>query len=311
VSVQNIKTDGTNGDGVLVTGNAGRTASLNATSSQFDGTQTGSGLEIDGGGVANITGSTFDGNGTSPAATQTSNGLVLFGNGQVNVTNSHFDGNTNEGLVASDQSQVAVQGSVFSFNQNGNGALFFSQSTVNLSGNTFASNGAPNASLQLGGVEFYGVPNSSGNYTGTAVVSNNVFLNNTLYGIYIGSASQAVQILNNQFENNVVGIFLSSLHLGVPAAPVNAIIQGNTIEIPSPSTDDTYKGIIGWGSQVSATIGGPGAAGNTLENYDYLATTPDNGFFIFESGGPTLMIQANTFTSAGNPVTQADAIHTG
>ncbi len=136
-------------------------------------------------------------------------------------------------------------------------------------------------------------------------------MNNTLYGIYIGSATQTIQILNNQFENNVIGIFLSSLHLSIPTAPVNAIILGNTIDIPAPASDYTPEGIIGWGSGVTATIGGPGTQGNTLENYDYSATTPNDGVFIYESEGPQLTILANTFTSAGNPVPEAYAIHTG
>jgi Periplasmic copper-binding protein (NosD) len=311
VTIQNIQTAGTYGDGVVVTGNAGRPGVLNATSSQFNSTQIGSGLELDAGALANINDSTFNDNGTSPAATQTSNGMTLFGNAQANITNSYFEGNTNEGMVAADQTQVTVQGSVFSSNQNGNGALFFSQATVNLSGNMFESNGAPNAALQLGGVEFYGVPNDPSNYTGAAVISGNVFLNNTLYGIYVGSASQAIQILNNQFENNVIGIFLSSLHLSIPAAPVNAIIQGNTIEVPAPASDLVPKGIIGWGSEVTATIGGPGAQGNTLENFDYSATAPNVGVFIYESGGPQLAILANTFTSGGNPVPEPNAVHIG
>jgi hypothetical protein len=311
VTLNNIKTDGTNGDGVVVTGYAGRPGVLNATSSQFNSSQTGSGLELDDGAVAIINQCTFNNNGTSPAATQASNGMVLFGGAEANITDSHFDGNTNEGMVAADHAQVAVQGSIFSFNQKGNGALFFSQAAVDLIGNTFQSNGAPDGVLKLGGVEFYGVPNDPSNYAGAAVLSGNVFLSNTLYGIYIGSASQAIQILNNRFDNNVIGVFLSSLHLGVPAAPVNAIIQGNTIDVPAPTSDPTAKGIIGWGSEVTATIGGPGTQGNTLENYDYSATAPNFGVFIYESGGPELTILANTFTSGGHPVPEANAIHTG
>jgi hypothetical protein len=308
VTLQNIKTDGTQGDGVVVTGNAGQPGVLHATSSQFNSSQTGSGLELDDGAVATINECTFNNNGTSPAATQASNGMVLFGGAQANITNSHFDANTNAGMVASGHVQITVQGSTLSFNQKGNGALFFGQDTVNLSGNTFQSDGAPDGVLKLGGVEFFGAPNDSGNYTGAAVLSGNLFLSNTLYGIYIGSATQPIQILNNRFDNNVVGVFLSSNFLGAPAAPVNAIIQGNTIDVPAPTSDFTYKGIIAWGSAVTATIGGPGAQGNTLENYDYSATTPDSGFFIFEKGGPNLTILANTFASGGNPVPEANAI---
>jgi parallel beta-helix repeat protein len=221
-------------------------------------------------------------------------------------------------MVASDHTQVTVQGSTLSFNQKGDGALFFRQATVNLFGNTFQSDGRPDGALLLGGVEFYGEPSLPNNYTGAAVLSGNVFLNNPLYGIYVGSATQAIQILNNRFNNNVVGVFLSSYFLGAPAAPVNAIIQGNTIDLSAPTSDDTYKGIIAWGSAVTATIGGPGAQGNILENYDYSATTPDSGFFIYEKvdsgsltyerAGPNLTILANTFASGGNPVPEANAI---
>jgi hypothetical protein len=81
-----------------------------------------------------------------------------------------------------------------------------------------------------------------------------------------------------------------------PAAPVNALIQGNTIDLPAPTSDPTAKGIIGWASAVTATIGGPGAQENTLENYDHSETTPNSGVFIYESGGPALTILENTFT---------------
>ncbi len=310
VNVQNIQTDGTQADGVVVTGYAGRPGVLNATASQFNSSQTGSGLELDDGAVATINGCTFDNNGTSPAATQSSNGMVLFGGAQANITNSHFDGNTNAGMVATDHAQVTVQGSTFSFNQKGNGALFFSQATVNLFGNTFQSNGTHDGTLLLGGVEFYGEPNDPTNYTGAAVVSGNVFLNNTLYGIYIGSAPQAIQILNNQFNNNAVGIFLTSVFLvtGGSVGPVNATIQGNTIGIPAPTSDTTDKGIIAYGSGVTATIGGPGTQGNTLENYEFSAAAPGNGTFIYGTDNPNLTILANTFTSGGSPVPQADAV---
>ena len=303
VTVQDIKTDGTQGDGVLVTGSAGQPAVFNATASQFDSVQTGSGLELDDGAVANINGCTFDKNGTSPAATQASNGLVLFGGAQAKITNSHFDGNTNAGLVASAQSQVTVQGSTFSSNQKGDGALFLNQATVNLVGNTFASNGVTRGEATgLNGVEFFV------NYGGTAVVSGNVFQDNTANGIFIGSASGAIQVAGNTFNNNVVGIMMDSS----TGSRINATIQGNTIEMPAPTSDDTYKGIIAIGTGVTATIGGPDTQGNSLENYGYSAINPNFGFFIFESGSPKLTNLANNrFTSGGRPVPEADAIHNG
>ena len=64
VSVQNIKTDDTLGDGIVATSYQGRNATLSATSSQFDAEQTGSGIELQGGANATINGCTFDGVGT-------------------------------------------------------------------------------------------------------------------------------------------------------------------------------------------------------------------------------------------------------
>jgi parallel beta-helix repeat protein len=304
VNIQNIKTDGTQGDGVLVTSAAGRPGVLNATSSQFNSVQTGSGLELDDGAVAMINGCSFNNNGTSPAATQASNGMVLFGGARANIMNSQFNGNTNAGLVAGDQTQVTVKGSTFSSNRKGDGALFMSQATVNLTdGNIFASNGQTRGEGVggLNGVEFFI------NYTGTAVVSGNTFQDNTANGLYIGSAPNGIQIVNNVFSNNFVGIFLAASG----GATIHATIQGNTIEIPAPTTDSSEKGIIAQGSAVTATIGGPGAQANTLENYAFSAAAPDNGAFIFESLNPNLTILGNTFTSGGSPVSQEDAIGIG
>jgi hypothetical protein len=303
VNIQNIKTDGTQGDGVLVTGSAGPTGVLTATSCQFNSVKTGSGLELDAGGVAMINGCTFDNNGTSPAASQSSNGMAVMGNAQVTVMNSHFDGNTNAGLVAQGHSQVTVQGSTLSFNQKGDGALFFDQATVHLIGNTFASNGQIRG-LGAGknGVEFFP------NYTGTAVVSGNIFQDNTANGLFIGSATSAIQVVGNTFDNNAVGIEMDSS----TGSTINAVIQGNTISIPMPTMDPTDKGIIAIGKGVTATIGGSGTLGNTLENYAFSAAAPGNGAFIFESGGPNLTnLTENTFESGGNPVLEPVAVGIG
>jgi hypothetical protein len=311
VNIQNIKTDGTQGDGVLVTGSAGPTAVLNATSSQFNSVQTGSGLELDDGAIATINGCTFNNNGTSPAATLSSNGMVLFGGAQATVMNSHFDGNTNAGLVAAGHSQVTVQGSTFSFNRTSDGALFIGQATVNLLGNTFASNGVGGPSTGLNGAEFFGNLNDPSNYGGAAVLSGNVFENNTAYGIFIGSATQNIQILNNHFDDNVAGVFMDDTY---SAAPINATIQGNTIDVPAPISDpnDLHKGIIAHGKGITATVGGTGTQANTLENYFFSANSPNGGYFIFESGNPKLTnLLENTFTSAGSPVRGPEAIHTG
>ena len=128
--------------------------------------------------------------------------------------------------------------------------------------------------------------------------------NNTAAGIFSGSAPNNLQITNNTFDNNVVGVFL-----GASAASISATVQGNTFVVPVGSSD-TDVGILAIGS-VTATVGGNGALANTMENYA-------NGRFIAESNGspgpfvgdPNLTILENTFLDAGIPVPLSQAITT-
>jgi hypothetical protein len=303
VNVLNIKTDGTQDDGVLAAGYGGVTATLNATSSQFDSVQLGSGLELQPGSSATINGCTFNNDGTAAGVTQASNGMRVDTGSQANIVNSQFIGNTNSGLVAYGNAQVTAQGSVFSGNRTGDGALFLDQATVTLTGDTFASNGEVVSEIAgLNGVEFFGVPGQADNYTGTAVVSGNIFENNTANGLFIGSSSNTMQIVNNVFENNIVGLSMDST-----AAVINATVAGNTFEVPV-GTADNYAGILAIGSGVTATIGGAGAQENVIENYT-------DGNFIHEAlapgqnaGGANLNIQANIYTYAGRTVPPSDAI---
>ena len=255
VNVQNIKTDGTLGDGVVVTSYQGHNASLTATSSQFDAVQTGVGLDLRTGSSSLINGCTFNGNGTSPNVTVSSVGLALRSNASATILNSQFIGNTNAGLVALQNSAVTAQHSIFADNKKGDGALFLNQTTVNLVDNTFASNGEIiGEATGLNGVEFFI------NFTGSAIVSGNVFENNTAAGIWGGSSSNNIQITNNTFNNNVVGVFLDA-----SAAPISATVQGNTFVVPvgSPDSDVGFLTI----GRVTATVGGDGTLANTFENY--------------------------------------------
>ncbi len=306
VEVSNIKTDGTYGDGVAVADYAGRPGFLNATSSQFNGSQMGDGLHLESNGAgssATITDSTFNGNGTSPNAGQISNGLVLDPGTSVNVTNSQFSSNTNAGLTASGNAQVTVSGSTFNGNVKGDGAIFFGQTTVTLTGNTFASNGqVVDTQKGLDGVEFFAGPGSPDTYTGTAVVSGNSFLNNTAFGIYAGSAGQ-LTISDNQFSGNIFGIYLDGT-----LASINATVVGNTIAVGS-ETEPMPKGIVAVGTGVVATIGGSGGQANTIQDYP-------GGLYILEAMGkgspkagfPNLNILTNNYLSNGSPVDPSRAI---
>ena len=300
VNLENIKTDGTQGDGVVVTSNNGQTGTVNATSCQFDAVQTGDGLDLEGGASATINGCTFNGVGTSPNATQASNGLVLESGSTATITNSQFIGNTNSGLVATGNAQVTVQGCTFSSNHDGDGAIFFGQSTANLTDNTFASNGeVVGPTTGLDGLEF------NSNFTGTAVVSGNVFQNNTGDGLFIGGSSTAIQVVNNVFDNNLAGIVLYA-----DGTSVNANIQGNSFEVPASSTAN-YTGLFALGSGVSATVGGAGSQGNsfseTVDNTS-IVEAHNGGPANQDLGCPSLDVLANTYEQGGVAIPPSQAI---
>lgn len=303
VTVNNIKTDGTYGDGVVVTSYNGQNGVLNATSSQFDGSQTGDGLHLEAGSSATISACTFNGNGTAANVPQSSNGLVLESGTSANVTDSQFNDNYNGGLVASGNSQITVQSSTISGNKNSDGAIFLDQATVNLTGDTFASNGqVVGITSGLNGLEFLGAAGNPDNYTGTAVVTGNSFLNNTANGIFVGSAGN-LTVSNNTFSGNVVGIFFDGT-----GASINTTVTGNTIEV-APNPPDDWNGIVVQGTGLTATIGGSGASANTIENYDY-------GDYIHEafgsgpnSGLPNVSILGNNYIQNGSPVASSYAIY--
>jgi Right handed beta helix region len=290
VNLVNVQADGSHGDGVVVNGGG----VVNASGSHFDASQTGDGMDVQGG-SATISGCTFNGNGTA-GGSGGGTGLSVEGNSQVTITNSQLSGNTNSNLVAFNQAKVTAQGDTFSGSRKGDGAIFSGQTTVNLTGNTFASNGTVvGATSGFNGVEFYN------DFTGSAVVSGNTFSNNTASGLFISGASQTVQITGNTFDGNFVG-----LNMDASSAPINAVIQGNTFTVTPGST---YQGLDAAGSGVTATIGGSGSAQNIFENYAYqrsiLQFHVSNGQTV---GCPNLSILANSYLSGGSSVDPSQAI---
>ena len=301
VNVNNIKTNGTTGDGVMVTGYGGQNASLNATSSHFDEVQVGDGLEIRGGGSATIDGSTFKNNGTSPDATNSSVGLDLNSTGTATVTNSQFIGNKFPGLVAQNQSQVTVEQSTFSGSQKGDGALIMDNATANLYGNTFSSNGqVVGESTGFNGLEFIA------GYSGNAIVSGNTFVDNTGNGIFVGGSANNLQIVGNVFRNTFQGN-VGGINLDSSVSTIHATLVGNQFSGPANPPNDEV-GILALGNALYATIGGSGSDANSFDSYS-------NGNFINEADGsgpnqgcPHLTILDNSFTRNGQTVAPSHAI---
>jgi parallel beta-helix repeat protein len=281
VTLQNVETDGSYGDGVVVAGGG----SVNVISSHFDKSQTGDGMDVQAG-TATISGSTFSDNGPAGGSQGgPGSGLSVEGNSQVNITNSQFIGNLNANLVAFGQAQVTAQGSLFSQSQQGDGALFAGSGAVNLTGNTFTLNSTVRGFIPgvgFDGVEFFHT------FTGTAIVSGNTFSDNTAHGVYIGGSSSPIQILNNTFDNNAVG-----LSLDASVAPLSAVVEGNTFTVSAGSTD---QGVYADGSGATATIGGTGAQENSFQNYasgNAIVQNNLNGQPVVPVGYPNLTILGN------------------
>lgn len=290
VTLNNVTTADGHGDGVVVAGGG----SVTVTNSHFDSSQTGDGMDVQAG-TANITGSTFNNNGTGGPSGGGS-GLSVEANSQVTITDSQLSGNLNSDLVAYNQAQVNAQGDTFSDSQQGNGAIFSDQVNVTLNGDTFASNGTVfGPTTGFNGVEFYS------SFTGSATVSGNTFTGNTESGLFISGTSSAIQVTGNTFNNNFVG-----LNMDASSAPVNAVIQGNTFMVTSGST---YQGLDAAGSNVTATVGGSGGAANVFENYA-------NNYSILEFhvsagktiGCPNVNIQGNSYLQGGNAISETQAI---
>ncbi len=252
VTLNNVEASGNQGNGVVVAGGG----SINVSSSHFDSSQTGDGMDVQDG-AATISGSTFNNNGTAGGSVPGGSGLSVEGNSQANITSSQFVGNLNANLVAFQAAQVTAQGSLFSQSQQGDGALFAGSGAINMSGNTFSLNSTVKGFITdvgFDGIEFFHT------FTGTAIVSHNTFSDNTADGIYIGgSSSQPIQVVNNTFDSNFVGIDLDAT-----LNSLSAVVQGNTFTVPAGTSD---QGIAAGGSGTVATIGGTGSQENTFQNY--------------------------------------------
>jgi hypothetical protein len=291
VTLSNVSAVGNHVDGVVVAGGG----SVNVTSSHFDSSQTGDGMDVQSG-TATITASTFNNNGTAGGAMPGGSGLSVEANSQVTITNSQLNGNLNSNMVGYDQAQVTAQGSTFNNSQKGNGAIFSGQASVNLTGNTFASNGKVfGATTGFNGIEFH-----SG-FTGGATVSGNTFTGNTESGVFISGSSSAIQVTGNRFIDNFVG-----LNMDASTSAVNAVVQGNTFMVTSGSS---FQGLDAAGSNVTATVGGTGSQQNVFENYA-------NNFSILEFhasagktiGCPNVSLQGNSYLQNGNAISQTQAI---
>jgi parallel beta-helix repeat protein len=302
VTATNITTDLSQTYGVLVKSYNGTNATFTANSSHFDGVQSEWGGWLGNGTTSTITDCTFNNNGNGPNSAGNSDGLAVELTAQATIVNSQFNGNYGNGLVAAGNSQVTLEQDTFSGNEHGNGAIFLDQSTVDLVGNTFDSNGQiVSYGAGFNGVEF----NSS--FTGTATVTGNTFDGNTSFGMYVGGAPNGIQITGNTFQNNPTGIGLD----GTGSSAVNVTITGNTFLLTA-GTSNEFHGIDGNGSNATATIGGTGSDANVFENYaDKLFIVELNQSGSQNVGYPNFNILGNSFLQNGQSIPESQAVSGG
>ncbi len=299
-----ISTVGVRDDG-MVANDSGepevRASRLDISYSNFNSSQRGYGMWLQGHTDAKIWKTTFNNNGTDPSLVPNGNdarGLVVSENASAVVRQSMFDGNFNTGLAALENSTLFMRRSVVRYNREGNGAMFLGNANVDLERNRFDDNGLirdPNdLSRGRNGIEFYR------DYRGQARVVNNTFVGNTGFGIFMANGD-GLEIRENLFDNNWCGMGLE----GLGDRSISATIQGNTFRVPETATYET--GIFIYGPNAHVKLGGSaGAQKNSFTNFGWqraivLSPFSESGEYI---GYPDVPLKEsdNTFVNSPDPI---------
>ncbi|MDG3003079.1 right-handed parallel beta-helix repeat-containing protein [Paludisphaera mucosa] len=287
-----IRTNLTKWIGVLAGSQNGRSSSINALFSRFDGVQTGSGVYLDNGANGVFTACTVLDNGYAPDFRADGGGIIVGGSSTAKIYGTVLMRNRHSGVIANTTARVEMYNSYSAQNILGCGAIFFNASTAILVGNTFANNGVTFGAVPgLNGVEF------AYDFTGYASVVGNNFIGNTASGIYLGSAPNLVRIAGNVFAGNWSGV---TMFADQPRA-INVQIVGNYFVTPPDFTEATF-GIAGIGSRINAQIGGSGGDGNLFDGFrDYLFVNPSHsgGAPVQNLGCPNFVVQGNVFRRKG------------
>ena len=251
----------------LVANNSGdpevRGSALDIAFSTFNRAQRGYGVWLQGDTVANIRRSTASNNGTAGdlvAGQENGRGIVASDNSTVVIRKSQIKRNFETGLSGVGNAKVTVIGSGLSYNKYGDGALFDGTATVDISSSSFEQNGLvrdpDDLSAGRNGIEFYI------HFTGTAAVRNNIFRDNTGFGIFVASGT-SISVMNNLFDNNWAGVGIE----GELKTNSGAVIQGNTFQVPTSASYEV--GLVAYGPNATVVLGGAQASQkNTFTNYD-------------------------------------------
>jgi parallel beta-helix repeat protein len=227
-------------------------------------------LELEGGITANITRSNVNGNGTDIPNIPTNGGraIVLTSNSTANVSFCNVNTNYDSAILVSHSSSATLTNNTI--NNNGKNGVFYElQATGSITGNNISFNGTRGP---FGPNGFNGVEVNLASST-LMTISGNTFIGNTANGIYADGGT--INILNNNFRDNFVGVTIANIN----NVTTNATVKGNLLRLSvgQPYSEGVFL-FSGSGASLIITIGG-----NAMSDKN-----------IFQDFGPYPAIHCNT-----------------
>lgn len=296
-----IRTDGTRWLGIEVVGQNGWVSTLTARYSRFDGIQTIAGVYLEDAANANLYGISASGIGFATDYTGYSSGLVVNKSSTAYVDQSTFYHNRDDGVMATGTSRLEMVNSYTGDHPEGFGAIILQGATAIFRNVTFANIGTnfgPTGGTN--GIEF------ADDFTGYGYVENSRFYNCTANGIFVHSAPNQIQILNNVFSGNWAGV---TLHADA-AQPIYVRVAGNSFLTPANATYQTF-GVTATGSRSHLVVGGPGANQNYFDgfaNHQFIAMNDGTSSNQPWLGWPDVTVLENIYKRNGMTISPADAI---
>jgi hypothetical protein len=289
-----IRTDGSDHEGIYSAAAAGSTSTVRVSNSNFDSSVQGAGIFVEESGTVVVKNSTADNNGSGSKGADQQFGRGIVVNGAGNTTTLigvKMDNNADHGFIADGTDSLVMRGCDASNNPNANGAILNGNVSFDIGSSSFNNNGTTRGST----TGFNGIEVDAS--TSGGVIANCTFDNDTGYGVFVGAGTN-VLIENNSFYDSFAQIVVEGPNLGgYITGNASALIYGNSFSVPGGNTDAT--GIYGSGT-ASAVIGGPGVLANTFSNFaNYKAIFRDkdtNGVVA------SLTVNNNTYINDPHPI---------
>ncbi|WP_165073533.1 right-handed parallel beta-helix repeat-containing protein [Paludisphaera rhizosphaerae] len=296
-----IRTNDTRWIGLLAGGANGQVTTVTSRYSRFDGIQTISGVYLDDAAIGSFYGISASEIGFATDYTGDGAGLVVQGTSVARVDRSTFYHNRDCGVTANTGGRLEMSNSYSGNHIQGFGASLFNNSTGIFNNDTFANNGVTFGAVGgMNGIEF------AYNFTGWGFVANSRFLNNTANGVFIESAPNQIQIVNNYFSGNWAGVTV----FADQPQDINVLVKGNTFATPADATYETF-GVTAIGSKAHMVLGGSGADQNTFDgfwDYRFVGLNHVGGLQNKELGCPDITVLGNVFRRKGQTISTSLAV---